>query len=190
MHKRKNDTIVMMLVIAASLICHGCTSGLKEETQAKLMQLRGASELTTVEYTVTKIIKANDNKTWYKIGDRRILFTATAHLKAGIKLDDLDAEKASIEESAKSITLQLPHAQLLSLDIPPTGIRLAYQSVTLLRQNFTAEEQTELLRQGEADIRAQVAEMGILQQAERNARAFFTALLTQLGYEHITITFA
>jgi len=55
----------------------------------QVLGLQQMSELATSEYVVTKIIKANDNATWYKIGDRKILMTCKASLVAGIDLEAL-----------------------------------------------------------------------------------------------------
>ena len=65
----------------------------KEEQLQQVLALRQMSDLATVEYVVTKIIKASDNKTWYKLGDRKILMSCKATLTAGIDL-------AAIKEGA------------------------------------------------------------------------------------------
>ena len=74
--------------------------------------------------------------------------------------------------------------------MPPEEAKLAYEKVSLTRFDFTAQERNLLLQQGEADIRADVPNMGILQDAEKNATAFFKSLLSQMGFETITIKFA
>ncbi len=47
------------------------------------------SELASVEYVVTRIIKASDNKTWFKLGERKILISCQATLTAGIDLSKI-----------------------------------------------------------------------------------------------------
>ena len=51
---------------------------------------------------------------------------------------------------------------------------LEYSSVSFFRSSFSAEERNELLKQGEADIIADVGNMGILADAESNASDFFS----------------
>mgnify|MGYP004636404603 CR=1 FL=1 len=68
------------------------------------------SELSTVEYTVKKIVKATDEN--YKLlgidtnikkkGDRKILFTCTVYLKAGINLSKYDPSETVIDEINKN----------------------------------------------------------------------------------------
>lgn len=153
----------------------------------EILALREMSELATVEYTVTKLVKANDNKTWYTIGDRKILMQCEAHLKAGIDLSEIKEE--DIRANGKKIELTLPEAKLVSLNIPPDSIKEAYQHDGALRQNFSAEEKNEMLRQAETQIRESVDSLGILRTAESNASLYISKFLRQLGYEEINIRF-
>lgn len=56
-------------VLLLCVLCMSCNK--KEKQLQQVMALQQMNDLATVEYVVTKIIKANDNKTWYKIGDRK-----------------------------------------------------------------------------------------------------------------------
>ena len=162
----------------------------QEDVQTRrARQMAALSELGTVEYTVRKVIKADDPGPWYKIGDRKILFTCTAHLKAGIDMSGFRPEDLQESLDGSGLTVTLPHARLLSLDMPPDEIRLVYTQVTFFRSDFTARERNDLLRQGEQEIRAEVPSLGILAEAEAGAEQTLRALLTPLGYESIHIRF-
>lgn len=153
-----------------------------------IMALKEMNELVSVEYVVNKIIKASDDKTWYKVGDRKILMTCQATLKAGIDFSKLDANKTVI--NGKSINLTLPHATLFSLSIRPEDITVAYQDVSMFRSGFSVQEKDQLASQAEAQIKASVDSLGILQTAETNASLFVSNFLRQLGYEKISIQFS
>lgn len=163
---------------------------LREKMDNKVAELTEMNELGTVEYTVTKVVKASDDPKWYQFGDRKVLFKCTAYLKAGINLKKFDPSKVKIDESSKSVVITLPKAEILSFNMPPEEAKLAYEKVALTRFDFTAQERNMLLQQGEANIRADVPNMGILQDAENNASAIFKSLLSQMGFETITIKFA
>lgn len=162
---------------------------LREKMNAKVTELTAMNELGTVEYKVTKVVKASDDAKWYQFGDRKILFQCTAYLKAGIDLNKFDPDKVKINESEKSVVVVLPKAELLSFNMPPDEAKLAYEKVALTRFNFTAQERNLLLRQGEEDIRKDVPRMGILQDAEKNASSFFKSLLSQMGFKSVTVKF-
>ena len=66
------------------LLLAGCSSSLPREE--KVLAIKEMGALATTEYTITKIVKASDNQTWYKVGDRKILLSVEANIKAMIIL--------------------------------------------------------------------------------------------------------
>lgn len=159
----------------------------KEERKLSVLSLREMSEVATVEYNITKIIKANDNKTWYKIGDRKILMSCEATIKAGVDLSGIT--KNSFEIDDKNIRLKLPPPKIISLNILPEKIKIEYQEVGVLRQPFNSAERDQLARQAETQIKNSVDELGILDQAKANTSLFVSNILKQLGYNNVTITY-
>lgn len=152
-----------------------------------ILQMKEMSELATVEYTVTKIVKASDEQAWYKVGERRILMSCQASIKAGIDLSQLDATDIRINGS--DITLWLPPAKILSLNIRPEDIHTEFEETGFLRSDFTAAERNALMAQGEVQIRNSIPATGILKTAESNAVLFFGNLLRQMGYEKVDVRF-
>lgn len=163
----------------------GCNK--KEKQLQQVLALQQMNDLATVEYVVTKIIKANDNKTWYKIGDRKILMSCKATLTAGIELSAIKNGQVNID--GKNITLTLPHSKMISVNIKPEDIVEQYEAVDILRQSFTSEERNALAIQAENQVNASITDLGILQTAETNASLFVNNFLRRLGYEKITINF-
>lgn len=173
---------------AALLLALSCGRDGRQTAEDALRELRDAGELVTCEYTVSKVIKADDMVPW-KIGERKILFCCNAYLKAGVDMSAYNPAKTVISPDRKSIILVLPAPRLLSVNIPVEEIRQVYSHVTGLRWDFTAEERGALLQQGEAAVLADVPRMGIIRDARQNAAAFFESLLSRLGYEDINIYF-
>lgn len=161
-----------------------CSKSPAEQKQS-ILALREMSDLVTVEYVVTKIIKANDNQTWYKAGDRKILMSCRASIKAGIDLSAIQADNISLTN--KSITLQIPPAKIIALDMPAENIVVEYQDIDLFRSPFKAGERDALAAQAETQIRSGTEAMGILQTAEANAKQMLTDFLKRLGYTDIII---
>ena len=168
----------------------GCRrSSLQELLSERIQALSQTSELGTVEYTVRKAVRARDEGEWFKLGNRRILFTCTAYLKAGINLDRIPLDKIVVDEQNRSVAMVLPHATVLTINIPPEEIRLEFEDVTGFRQHFSDRERQTLLRQGERDIIRELPNLGILDEAETNAEEFFRTMLEQMGFENIQIVF-
>ena len=152
-----------------------------------VLQLKELTELATTEYTLTKIVKASDDQTWYKVGERRILISCRALVKAGIDLSGL--KESDVRVNGDGISLTLPPARILSLDIRPEDIRTEFQEVGALRSEFSAEERNLLMQQAEARIREQALETGILRTAESNATLVLGNLLQRMGYKTVDIGF-
>jgi len=136
----------------------GCSERVPEDTtQREIEAISQMRELSLVEYRVRKIVKANDEGEWYKIGDRKILLSCTAYLKAGIDLSGFSAENVDINRLDGSVTVTVPHAKLLSLDMPASEIREEYDHVTMLRHSVSAEGRNALLRHGAGRQRGYVS---------------------------------
>lgn len=164
----------------------GCT-GKAPKQQQEILALKEMNELVTVEYVVSKIIKANDNKTWYKIGDRKILMTCQATLKGGIDFSKIDETKVIIDD--KEITVVLPRARLFSINIKPEDIKVAYSEVGPFRSEFSSQERNQLAAQAQVQIQNSADSLGVLKTAEANASIFVSSFLQNLGYEKVTVTF-
>lgn len=179
-------TSVNMRCIYLLLLALVCSCGKKEPPRNNLvLSIKEVGDLATVEYTVTKIIKAQDNKTWYKIGDRKILMTCEAIIKAGIDLSQLNENNFSID--GKKITLRLPPPKIISLNIPPENIQVQYEEVSGLRMKFSSSERNALAVQAEHQIRNSIDSLGILPQAKANTALLMQNMLRGMGFEEINI---
>jgi hypothetical protein len=183
MQKRSVYLLLFLFVFVS------CTQE-KEPLERVERGLKSLSDLSTVEYVVSKIVKADDNATWYKFGDRKILFSCKASLKAGLDLSELSKDSIKISEDQKSISLILPKAKLLSFSMKPDDIQLVYEKTAFTRFSFSNAERDMIMVQGENDIKNSVAELGILTDAENNAKMFLEAFLSQAGYAEINIQFS
>ena len=168
------------------LIAVGC-SKTQDAKREILFSLKEMSDLATVEYTVTKIIKANDNKTWFKVGERKILMSCEAHIKAGVDMSSITKENFIID--GNNITLELPEPKVVSLSIPAETIKVEFQDISLFRDPFKTAERDQLAAQAETQIRNSIDSLGILQQAKINTSLFVNNLLVRLGYQNITIRY-
>lgn len=170
-------------ILFITLTC--CREQEPPEQKPDILALREMGDLATVEYTVTKIIKANDNRTWYKIGDRKILMSCEARIKAGVDLSAINRNNFAID--GKNVTLTLPPPKIISLNIPPENIKVEYEEVNIFRDPYKTGERDALAAQAEQQIRNSIDSLGILNQAKANTSLFVSKFLNQLGYENIRI---
>jgi hypothetical protein len=180
-------SILLFLIFGVLCSITSCNN-LQDRIDKQVKSMDGMAQLGTVEYTITKIVKVDD-KAFYKIGDRKILFSCRAYMKAGIDLTDFTAEDVKLDKKSNSIHIQLPQPKVLSFNMPLDEAKLEYESVSTLRSDFTTEDRMNFLKQGEENILADVENLGILQDAEKNATLFFESLFASLGVEEVKITF-
>lgn len=173
--------IFFILLIAVSC-------GTKTEQKPTVFSLREMSALATVEYTVTKIIKASDDKTWFKFGERKLLMSCEAHIKAGIDMSKIDENSFKI--AAKNIEVTLPPPEIISLSMPPESIKTEYEETGVFRDKFKTQDRDALAVQAEKQIRNSISSLGILNQAKVNTSLFVTNFLKRLGYENISINYS
>lgn len=178
---------VFVAAICGSLLLFSSCKKALPTSADTIVALQQMQELATVEYTVQKVVKASDDKTWYKYGDRKILITCEAKVKAGIDFSALDTRYVSISD--KQISIQMPPAKIISVQLPPEKINVAYQETGFFRTRFSVAEQNELMQQAETQVLAQANQLGILKDAENNTRHWLTGYLRNLGYEEIDLQF-
>ena len=121
--------------------------------------------------------------------DNTKCYLCKAYLKAGIDLGGFNPmTDVTIDPDETMITLTLPSPTLLSLNMPIDGIDVLYEKASLSK-GFNLTDLNDLLRQGEIQIRESVPELGILDDARRNARLFFEPLFKQLGFTSVQVVF-
>ncbi len=179
------------VMLVAVLMIASCEK--KAEESAWQQKLRQVAELGTVQYTVQKVV-SNSDETWQIFGDRKILFSFRAVIKAGIDMDKFDAESVRIsedkKEKTKSISLVLPQPEILSYNIQPDDVKMIYNQVSFLRTEYTNEERDAIVSKGEMELKVdrELTDM-ILKDARQNAAMFMEMLLRENGFSDVTITF-
>lgn len=177
---------LMKKIIFLTLILIICAACHKEESQDIKHKIKKA-ELGTVEYTVRQIIR-NSDETWKLMGDKKVLFSVKATMKAGIDLEQVTDDDIKVD--GKQVRLTLPHAQVHATNIRPNDITVVYYKVGALRRNYTQKEYDEIMRAGEYAIRSdQTLRKSILAEAESNAKDFFELMLKSNGFEETEIRF-
>jgi hypothetical protein len=177
--------LILAAVLLALLVVNLAVPRKKTPPNVGVRTLKDLAELATVEYSVTKIVSYKD-VAWY--GDRKILFEASATVKAGIDLNELTDQDIK-QENDSTVTIHLPPPKILLFNMKPENMREIFNESGILRSNFSNQEKDGLLSQGEKDIRAKVGQMDILQRAARNARILLESWLKKTGFSMVHVIF-
>jgi hypothetical protein len=177
-------------IIGLLLLVGFATSCKKEPDRALVIsKLKNSAKLATVEYIVTKVISAKD-KNWFA-RDAYFFAETEATIKAGIDLEKLKEEDVKIE--GNRISIKLPPVEILNFSYPAEGFKViekySDESSIFKWNSIDVAEKDDLYRQGEADIRANLNDLGIIKTAQTNTRLLLKKILSMSGFEEIYIEF-
>jgi hypothetical protein len=176
---------LLIFIVLSTCLFSSCSKKLKDKDKQIIIGFTNMSDLVTVEYTLSKIVKANDQSAWYKLGDRKIAMSVMAYAKAGIDLSKITTDQ--IQQKNNAIEIQVPAAKLISLSIPPDEIKQEMVAIGGFRHSFTNEEKNDLLKQAELEIRSNLDSIGIISKAEQNAKLFIEKFVKDLGYNKVNV---
>lgn len=176
----KNCLFLTLLV----LFLASCGGG-EAVHETEIYQIRSIGTLATTEYTLGKIIHWNDEGEWYKFGDRKILLSCKATVKAGVNLNKIS--ESDIEVEGNKITIQLPPPEIVSFEMNPDLIRTEMTDVNGFRSDFSQVEKSKVLQKGEESIRKDLKKLHILDEAEQNAKIFIIDFYKNLGFEQVIV---
>jgi len=176
------------------------TCELMPQSKEIVYDIREIGTLSTTEYTVAKVVKLDDEhgiweiwekwddiRSWTKFGDRKILISCRAKIKAGIDLSKI--RKEDIKINGNSINIVVPTAEISEFSMEPKYIKTEVESVSWFRDHFTQKEKNEFLKQGEKAIREAIENSGIYSNAEYEAELFITDFYKRQGFEKVIISF-
>ena len=177
----------ILQILLLGILCVSCNPKGKMVEEA-LGKIDDMSQIGTVEYSIKKLIMAKDD-ILSVFGDRKIIFSCKATMKAGIDLKDFSKDDVSITNNGKDITINLPRPKVLAFNMPADEIVLEYSKVSGFRDAFNTQERNDLLKQGEAAILADAESIGIIEDAKENATDFFKMLLAHCQFENVNVCF-
>lgn len=186
MKKTHNKTIsiAMSILLILSVSCSN-----EPDRAMVISKLKNSAKLATVEYVVSKVISAKD-KNWFA-KDAYFFAETQATIKAGIDLEKLREDDVKI--TGKRITIKLPPVEIVNFSYPAEGFKVITKytdDAAILKWNsIRIEQKDELYRQGEADIRSNIKNLGIIKTAQTNARILLKKILQLSGFEEIYIEF-
>ncbi|MGI8619869.1 MAG: DUF4230 domain-containing protein [Gemmatimonadaceae bacterium] len=137
-------------------------------------QMRAVAKLVSSEATVRDVIVYEN--TWYG-STKRSLVVVTGRLLAGIDLGD--KPDVTIDHSARRITMRIPSARLIGIEITDMT---TYDERGGLWNPFRPADRDTIQRQARAQLTAAGSTLGLLRHANESAVHLIRALLAKDGY--------
>jgi hypothetical protein len=153
---------------------------------AVLGQVRQLNQLSTVKYTIQKVIGLKEQKE--PIGSESILLIIQAHIEAGIDLAGMTTGDITVRSDG-TVEVRLPRAKILNVSIEEKETKVWDRRITWwtpwVPYSLDLEQRARLA--GLEAVKQAALEMGILAQAERNAELSIRGLLTLAGVKQVLI---
>ena len=151
-------------------------------------QIQPLGRLETVQYTVEKIITAEENQgIWGPLFGDRLLFVAHGVVLAGLDLSKMGPEDVRLEQDTLYLRLPPPEIFLVALDNQKSYV---YDRRKGLLTKGDIHLETEARKAAENAIREAALEDGILDLARKNGEAFLYRFLAPLGFSRIVFVYA
>lgn len=144
-------------------------------TQDVVMErLRDVAKLVATEMTLRDVVTYEETEFH---STKRTLLVVTARVSAGIDL--AHDTNVHIDDAAKHITITVPAAQIMSVDVLNIT---TYDERAGLWNPFRAEDRDVIQRRIRSQLQDAARQSGILEHAEQSAARVLTELLTRDGY--------
>ena len=178
--KKKILIIVVSIIVIIGIIAIMCLPR-KINKQPELSQIRAICNLATLKTYYHNVAKLEKNKDWILQKDRELWIEYT-----GITTIGIDMSKVEMKVENEKVTVTLPMAKLLSIDIDENKIdKKSYvysQDNILFKNEITAKDETEAIKQAQSNMKKEVEEnQQLLKIAQERAKDLIERYIKQLG---------
>lgn len=143
-------------------------------------QLRNVAKLVSTEMTLRDVVIFQHTRFG---STKRALLVVTGKVLAGIDLQK--GTDVRIDDAAKRITIVLPPAEILAVDV--VNVRTYDESAGLLNP-FTTEDRDAMQRRVRMTLVAAGQQSGLLAHADKSAREMLRDLFSRDGYSVVVTT--
>lgn len=179
--------LINILLIAAIFVITRGEDQPVYDSSSVFERIQNIQELSLVQYNYTGVVGFQDNKT---LADIDIPFTQKFFLvkfdgliKSGINLQEIELD---INSETNSAVITLPEAEIMQNSIDERSLIVYDQSMNILNP-IKIEDYNNAIAQEKDDMEKKAIENGILEQSKTQAEMLLTSLLTEIGFENITI---
>jgi Protein of unknown function (DUF4230) len=157
------------------------------DAPAMVREIQSLSELVSVKYTVQKVVGLEEKKE--PVGAEKLLLIVQAEVLAGVDLSQMTPASIKILRH-NEIKLALPPARIFHIVIDDKETKVWDRQITWwtpwVSPNPDLERQARLT--ANKSIEQAALDMGILDQARRNAETVIRNLLEALGAKSVTLS--
>lgn len=162
-------------------------------TETQTLTFDNIGELATQEADIVQVetLEKDFLKEEYNIslpfGTTKVIYSYMVEVKAGYDFTQITAE---VDEEAKTVTVQMPDAEVLSSEVLTDTFKSYLDEQSVFNQ-LTQEDQNNALAQLKSDAEETALNSGLLEKARQNGEVLITnMILNILGSTDYEIIFA
>jgi Protein of unknown function (DUF4230) len=186
MPRSRYTLLAALLIVAAVAVYWRSTVARKAGPATVLATVQQLNQLTTVRYTVQKIVTLTDEK--YPVGSESILLIVQARVEAGVDLASL-GPKDVIAGKDGTVTVSLPRSKILNVAIDENETKVWDRQKTWwtpwVPYSLDLEKRARII--GLDAAKESALQMGILAASQKNAETSVRSLLGLAGVKAVTI---
>jgi len=172
---------IVSLIITVSIVLAGCNSKQVNVNEPDVAQIRAICNLATLEcyyHNVAKSDKTADS--WFQT-DRKFWIEYTGIAKIGI-----DMSKVSMEIDGNNITVTIPEAELLDIDICEESLNedsyIQSADGFIIKNKITADDQTAAIKDAQSKMAESVKSNNTLMiNAQERAKDLIENYINRMG---------
>ena len=150
-------------------------------TTTVIKQIQSLNELSTVRYTLEKVVILEDVK-WY--GGNRVVLVASGVVKAGVDLGKMSENDVQI--SGGILTIKLPRAEVLDAYLKDRETQVLDRSTGLFRE-FDKDLEQEARKQAVGQMLIAAKKNGIIADADERAALQLQLFFGKLGFKEVRL---
>jgi hypothetical protein len=156
--------------------------GLRPEAPTVVNEIQRLNQLTTVKYTLQRVVGLTEPKTPF--GEESILIMVQGEALAGVDLTCVSSADIQFT-TARSVTVNLPRAKLLNVFLDEKQTKVWDRHITWWTPWIPYDPDLEHRARLKAldNVRSAALELGILNEAQRNAQLTVANFLRAVGLE-------
>jgi hypothetical protein len=189
--------LVLVVILAAAayfvVIPYFSPDEADPSTNTQTLTFDNIGELATQEADIVQVetLEKDFLKEEYNIslpfGTTKVIYSYMVEVKAGYDFTQITAE---VDEEAKTVTVQMPDAEVLSSEVLTDTFKSYLDEQSVFNQ-LTQEDQNNALAQLKSDAEETALNSGLLEKARQNGEVLITnMILNILGSTDYEIIFA
>jgi hypothetical protein len=188
MRERIVGGAVLILILAGALLFWQSRRG-RLEPPVVLAEIKRLNQLATVRYSIQRVVGIKEEK--QPVGSESILLIVQARVDAGINLDLMRPPDVAVGKDG-SVSVRLPPPTILDVSIDEKNTKVWDRQKTWWTPwvPFSLDLEQRARIAGLEGARQAALDMGILRNAEQNARDSVRVLLELAGAKNVVIVSA